>query len=383
MHYFNAYARTRSTPLQSRPTKKFRPLAFNHLHKMPLHPPRPVPYYLSEEGRTAPNNPHMTNTNQSRTPSEARLRANRENAQKSTGPRSVAGKAASSRNRLLHGLRANKHLLLDDDPEQFVLLLNDLHSRFQPVGDGEVMIVRRIAADQWRLDRTFPMEAGIYRERLKKVAAQDAEQERIHAQQKKNAAYSEGPEPAAPIPPDADDRLARAFNIDCAGPNSLANLARYETAIERSIDRSLRQLKTFQSARQANAQMEQEQEQAHPPAEPATPAKSENCHSNPSPEGIHLPSVAAAIFLLCALLFSAAPLSAYRASESARRQAQRINTAPAPSPRPLTPPCKARFAGQSTACPSAATTLSLNGWYAFRPAPDNRHAVRPGRHAAL
>jgi hypothetical protein len=285
----------------------------------------------------------MTNTNQSRTPSEARLRANRENAQKSTGPRSVAGKAASSRNRLLHGLRANKHLLLDEDPEQFVLLLNDLHSRFQPVGDGEVMIVRRIAADQWRLDRTFPMEAGIYRERLKKVAAQDAEQERIHAQQKKNAAYSEGPEPAAPIPPDADDRLARAFNIDCAGPNTLANLARYETAIERSIDRSLRQLKTFQSARQANAQMEQEQEQEQPPTEPATPAKSENCHSNPSPEGTRMPGVAAAIFLLCAVLFSAAPLSAFHASESARRQAQRINTAPAPRPPPLTPPSEARL----------------------------------------
>ena len=259
----------------------------------------------------------MTDTNASRIPSEARLRANRENAQKSTGPRSVAGKAASSRNRLLHGLRANKHILLDEDPEQFLLLLNDLHDRFQPAGDGEEMIVRRIAADQWRLDRTFPMEAGLYRERLKKVAAQDAEQQRIHAQEKKNAAFREEPEPPAPIPPDADDRLARAFNIDCIGPNTLANLTRYETAIERSIDRSLRQLKTFQSARQANAQVEQEQEQ--PPAEPVSPPKSEHCHSNPSPEGTRMPGVAAAILLLCALLFLASPLSAMHAPERSER----------------------------------------------------------------
>jgi hypothetical protein len=39
------------------------------------------------------------------------------------------------------------------------------------------------------------MEAGIYRERLKKVAAQDAEQQRIHAQEKKNAACREEPVP--------------------------------------------------------------------------------------------------------------------------------------------------------------------------------------------
>src|ERR1017187_1742558 len=47
----------------------------------------------------------MKNPNEPRTPSEAKINANRENAQKSTGPRSAEGKAASSRNRLLHGLR--------------------------------------------------------------------------------------------------------------------------------------------------------------------------------------------------------------------------------------------------------------------------------------
>ena len=40
--------------------------------------------------------------------SEARIRANRENARKSTGPRSAEGKARSSRNATTHGLTAAK-----------------------------------------------------------------------------------------------------------------------------------------------------------------------------------------------------------------------------------------------------------------------------------
>ena len=85
----------------------------------------------------------MKPTNEPRTPTEAQINANRENAKKSTGPRTAAGKAASSRNRLLHGLRANKHILLDEDPEDFLILLHDLYDRFQPVGDAEEMQIGR------------------------------------------------------------------------------------------------------------------------------------------------------------------------------------------------------------------------------------------------
>jgi hypothetical protein len=48
----------------------------------------------------------MQNTENPRTTTEAQINANRENAKKSTGPRTAEGKAASSRNGLKHGLRA-------------------------------------------------------------------------------------------------------------------------------------------------------------------------------------------------------------------------------------------------------------------------------------
>src|ERR1035441_2269350 len=92
----------------------------------------------------------MKKSNEPRTLTEAQINANRENAKKSTGPRTAEGKAASSRNRFLHGLRANKHILLDEDPEEFLFLLNDLFDRFQPAGDGEEKLVLRIARSEER-----------------------------------------------------------------------------------------------------------------------------------------------------------------------------------------------------------------------------------------
>ncbi len=56
--------------------------------------------------------------------------------------------------------------------------------------------------------------------------------------------------PPPPTPPTDADFRARAFAIDCAGPNSLSKLARYEGSLERSMERNLRLLKAFQAARQ-------------------------------------------------------------------------------------------------------------------------------------
>jgi hypothetical protein len=259
----------------------------------------------------------MHYSNQPRTPSQAQIDANRRNAEKSTGPRTAAGKASSSRNRLLHGLRAQKHLVLDEDPDDFLDLLADLQDRFQPSGDGEDRIVMRIAAAQWRLDRTLNVEAGTYRERLQSVAVNDLHRQQELVNHKENYARSPRSVPPPPPPPDPQDRLARAFEFDVAHFHCLANLARYEAAIERSIDHSLRQLKAFQSARLAAVpnvpdqndpknQPDPPMEDPNPPAEPAetpaTPSESVNCHSNPIDQGTARFSAATLFFALLTFL---------------------------------------------------------------------------------
>jgi hypothetical protein len=233
----------------------------------------------------------MKNTARPRKATEAQIDANRQNAQRSTGPRSAQGKDASSRNGLQHGLSGDKHILPGENPEEFLLLLKDLYDNFHPVGLGEEKLVQRIAADQWRLDRTLPMEAAIYRQRLEGVAAEDYARKRELVNHKRNHQLNPDLVPPAPAPPDPGDRLTRAFIDDGDGHNSLTRLARYETSIERSIDRCLRQLKAFQAARNTPHPAGPEPPEA-PETKPETahqtapvPPDKEDYEANPKDDG--------------------------------------------------------------------------------------------------
>ena len=229
----------------------------------------------------------MKNTDHPDTATEAQINANRQNAKKSTGPRTAEGKDASSRNGLKHGLCADKHILPGENPEDFLLLLQDLSGRFRPEGPYEEMLVLRIANDRWRLNRAFPMEAGIYRDRFHDVSKKDEYRQQQYATEKGYAEQDGKPVPPPPTPPDEGDLLARAFNVDCEGPNSFTKLARYESSIERSIDRCLRQLKAFQAARSTpDPSPEGPQKPSDPaPEAPSTPSKPADYEANPKNEG--------------------------------------------------------------------------------------------------
>jgi hypothetical protein len=132
---------------------------------------------------------------------EAQMNANRENAQKSTGPRSDAGKANSSRNATKHGLTAANPLLPSEDPEELQILRQDHYFRYQPVGPAEELLVTRIADIQWRLSRVFTHEAGIYRDNFHAIAKKDEFRELRYHRQKADAEKDGEPLPAPPTPP--------------------------------------------------------------------------------------------------------------------------------------------------------------------------------------
>lgn len=213
------------------------------------------------------------------TATAAQIRANRENAKKSTGPRTAEGQAVSSRNGLTHGLSANTHILPGEDPEDFLALLKDLFDRFRPVGQGEEKLVLRIAAGQWRLDRAFPIEAGICREESRRLSLLDRNRQESYRYSIERGQTNTRP----PVSHEKADLLARAFTADGASADALARLARYESAIEHSIDRSLRQLKAFQAARiAAAAQLQPAETKSQPsPAPPATNPPTPDYEPNP------------------------------------------------------------------------------------------------------
>ncbi len=224
--------------------------------------------------------------------SQQQADSNRRNAQKSTGPRTPEGKAASSRNGLTHGLSGDKHFILEgEDPEAFLRLLQDLHDHLRPVGDSEEMVVQRIAAAQWRLDRAFALETGIYREESVILTRMDRKRQTDHEFYMNRDGKHTPPDPHEP-----DDLLARAFMEGGKGPDNFTRLARYETAIERSIERGMKHLKALQAVRNAQAPAVPETPDApeppapEPPNPPSTPSDSTNYEANPEDPTMAQPS---------------------------------------------------------------------------------------------
>jgi hypothetical protein len=93
---------------------------------------------------------------------EARLEANRANAQLSTGPRTPAGKAISSLNAVKTGLTGRTVVLPIDDATAYQQHVAAYEAEYQPVGLRERELVQSLADTRWRLNRIPKLEAAIY-----------------------------------------------------------------------------------------------------------------------------------------------------------------------------------------------------------------------------
>ena len=85
-------------------------------------------------------------------PDHAKSRSNRRNALKSTGPRTVDGKARVSDNARSHGF-LSRHLIVEgESPAEFAALLAALVADYQPVGVVETGLVEQVAIVLWCQD---------------------------------------------------------------------------------------------------------------------------------------------------------------------------------------------------------------------------------------
>jgi hypothetical protein len=110
------------------------------------------------------------------TVSPRKLAANRKNALKSTGPKTVRGKEVSSRNSRKHGLFARQFMDFfahSEDPDEYDALWEGLRKQFQPIGAGEEMEVERIAQSWWRLKRAYRYENAMNRVAQRDLAGRE------------------------------------------------------------------------------------------------------------------------------------------------------------------------------------------------------------------
>ena len=91
--------------------------------------------------------------------SDKKIEANRRNAQRSTGPKTSAGKTRAAQNAITHGLTARRFLLPWEDAEAFADLIAGFDAEYCPMGAVETALVYEAAGCTWRLQRAHEMEA--------------------------------------------------------------------------------------------------------------------------------------------------------------------------------------------------------------------------------
>ena len=175
---------------------------------------------------------------------EAQISANRQNAEKSTGPRTDEGKAVVSQNAVKHGLFAIKTVVKGEARALFDLRREAMLADLQPVGAMETMMAERIVSLSWRMDRAARMQDQAIDEMIEALEPTPID----HHIRKTTAPFLRGSEERCNVP-EPEFALGRIARHDWANECVLERLLIYERRMENSTHRTMSKLKQLQVVR--------------------------------------------------------------------------------------------------------------------------------------
>ena len=142
--------------------------------------------------------------------------ANADNAQHSTGPKTVEGKAKVAKNGVSHGLFAAYERLAPADAARVTGFIEEMHAGLQEQSPVREDIIREYAIAKWRVELFYRMESSFF---ASAIADERAD-----------------PESAALIQEYGEDILmGRALRHDAAGPNVFSKLMRYAAIVKKDL----------------------------------------------------------------------------------------------------------------------------------------------------
>ena len=183
--------------------------------------------------------------------SQKQTDANRENAQRSTGPRTAEGKRASCRNALRHGLCAKIVSLPESDQVEFKTVVETVEQELAPGGQFEALLVDEIATGLWRIRRALQIEAEVFAYLSGDIRVRQLrnDYDRAWGARLDSGNVMSDPADLKPLRQAADDAehqrdaeapLALAF---LHGDHVIERLLRYRSAAEKSAYRAIEQLR--------------------------------------------------------------------------------------------------------------------------------------------
>ncbi len=151
-----------------------------------------------------------------------KIEANRQNAQKSSGPKTPQGKAKASQNAVTHGLTSQRPVLAIEDKDEFDAFANEILVWLDPQNPIETLLARRVAILSWRMQRASVYETLVLDNLLNSNSGDE---------------------------PDPDTHLGQVLAADFQNQQTLTKVQNYETKIERSMLRCLNTLKRIRDSK--------------------------------------------------------------------------------------------------------------------------------------
>jgi hypothetical protein len=150
----------------------------------------------------------------------------------STGPRTEEGKQRSALNALRHGLTGRTVVMPYEDMDQYHIFCRRLFQTLAPETPLEEQYAQTFCDTQWRLNRARSLEDAMLSLGHSEEAGEiETEHAQVHAVL----------------------TAARVFRDD---NKSFLNLSLYEQRLQRTLEKSLRELKALQAERKAQRQAE-------------------------------------------------------------------------------------------------------------------------------
>jgi hypothetical protein len=191
--------------------------------------------------------------------SQRKINSARANGAKSHGPKTDAGRKASSLNAVTHGLYAKGVILANESSEEHKEMLASYTQQFHPEGRAEMDLVEEMVAAKWRQRRLWAIETDLLEdEMLQQTEKLDQD----------GTSY----DPITPL----------SFAYDALASKSLPFLSRHESRLERTYYRALKTLLELRRLRNQNIQKRTESQIRPPQLRPTRNQEPETRNQKPA-----------------------------------------------------------------------------------------------------
>jgi hypothetical protein len=187
---------------------------------------------------------------------EAQIKANRKNAQKSTGPKTDEGKAAVSQNAVKHGLFAES-VIKGENEADYEAFHDQMLAELAPVGMVEFMLAERVVSLWWRLRRAERMQNQAIDDMIGRIVNSNQGKRDRECYYIRQGIYRGDPRM------ELDDLpLGRIAIDDWKYSRILDRMLMYERRMENSVVKLMKELKRFQKIRRIELENTEQKQSA-------------------------------------------------------------------------------------------------------------------------